>query len=126
VVRPPPVHDGQGPPHEPRGRQRAGRARRRSRRLRPRGSIAPRGFYERRLGLNWNRARERPGLAWLDRVLQHRVPPRLVNEDRVADRLLAALFLFAFLALVAGHGVREVREAPPERRVTRGDDQVAV
>ena len=36
VVRPAPVHDGQGPPHRPRGRQRQRGARRRARRLRAR------------------------------------------------------------------------------------------
>ena len=36
LLRPAPVHDGQGPPHRLRGRQRRARARRRPRRLRPR------------------------------------------------------------------------------------------
>ena len=43
LLRPAPVHDGQGPPHEPRGRRHAARARRRPRRLRPRRAAALRG-----------------------------------------------------------------------------------
>ena len=49
LVRPAPVHDGQGPPHEPRGRQRPGRARRRPRRVRARRAAAPGGRHERRI-----------------------------------------------------------------------------
>src|SRR5215218_8428158 len=42
LVRPAPVHDGQGPPHERGDRQRPGRARRESRRARARRAAAPR------------------------------------------------------------------------------------
>src|SRR5205823_1439323 len=110
VVRPAPVHDGQGPPHELRDGRRAARARRRPRRLRP--GRAP----------SAGRGRHRDGLVQelIDRALAEDLGAGDVTTDALVppDARARARIVQKEPGVVAGLRVAETvfRRVDPELR----------